>query len=514
MSPEPAADHRRAERARRLVAQSAALGARPVRRLAGPTGTPIGAPASAPASAPSGARSGARTGRRPSRRTGPRGPERAAARLLARSTRATLAGLPTTPPSPYWRPGERALRLLTVATVAAVAALATGHPWLLALAAGPAVLLALAATGNDRPSRLDAENTVTPRRCLEGEPITVRITVRHDGRIGRLDPTAALGPGVALTAVTVGATEVDLVVRAERWGRWTLGSVDIDVYDAGGLARRTVRTDLGTMDVFPEPSAARLTPIPVRLPERLGEHTTAHEGTGVEVVGVRPYVPGERQRRIHWPSTTRRDAVQINQFAAERAADAVVLMDTLADFRDAATGRSSLDETLRAATGLTRAYLRRHDRVGLIAVGGKLRWLSAGSGERQSYRMVESVLEVRQDRGYRGVLAPRLPVAALPRHALVYAFTPLADQRILEVLGRVRDLGNPLVVVEIPAGEPAVEPGDEIDAVALRLWHAEREAMRSALRARGVPVARYTPGEALDLALAPLLRRRIGGGAR
>ncbi|MFB8243147.1 DUF58 domain-containing protein, partial [Kitasatospora purpeofusca] len=349
---------------------------------------------------------------------------------------------------------------------------------------------------------------------LEGEPITVRITVRHDGRTGRLDPTAALGPGVALTAVTVGATEVDLVVRAERWGRWTLGSVDIDVYDAGGLARRTVRTDLGTVDVFPEPSAARLTPVPVRLPERLGEHTTAHEGTGVEVVGVRPYVPGERQRRIHWSSTTRRDAVQINQFAAERAADAVVLMDTLADFRDAATGRSSLDETLRAADGLTRAYLRRHDRVGLVAVGGKLRWLTAGSGERQSYRMVESVLEVRQDRGYRGLLAPRLPVAALPRHALVYAFTPLADQRILDVLGRVRDLGNPLVVVEIPAGEPAVEPGDEIDAVALRLWHAEREAMRSALRARGVPVARHTPGEALDLALAPLLRRRIGGGAR
>ncbi|SDS66295.1 Uncharacterized conserved protein, DUF58 family, contains vWF domain [Streptomyces sp. TLI_053] len=521
MSPEPAAGQRRGGRAGRLAAQSAALGTRPVRRLAGPAAGPAPRPAQkrpARTAGPTGAGSDARTdagpGRRTGRRTGPAGPERASARLVARSARATLAGLPTAPPSPYWRPGERTLRLLTVATVAAVAALITGHPWLLALAAGPAVLLALAAPGNDRPSRLDAGNTVTPRRCLEGEPITVRITVRHDGRIGRLDPAASLGPGVTLTAVTVGTSEVDLVVRAERWGRWTLGSVDIDVYDAGGLARRTVRTDLGTVDVFPEPSAARLTPIPVRLPERLGEHTTTHEGTGVEVVGVRPYVPGERQRRIHWPSTTRRDAVQINQFAAERATDAVVLLDTLADFRDAATGRSSLDETLRAATGLTRAYLRRHDRVGLIAVGGKLRWLTAGSGERQSYRMVESVLEVRQDRGHRGLLAPRLPVAALPRHALVYAFTSLADQRILDVLGRVRDLGNPLVVVEIPAGEPAVEPGDEIDAVALRLWRAEREAMRSALRARGVPVARYTPGEALDLALAPLLRRRIGGGTR
>ncbi|WP_406193837.1 DUF58 domain-containing protein [Kitasatospora sp. NBC_01560] len=496
--------------------------ARPVRRLAVPpadrrTGRAEprpGAAATAAPIAPAPTSAPARTPVPVPTATGRRAGDRATARVLARSARATAAGLPTTPPSPYWRIGEQTLRLLTVATVAGVAALATGHAWLLALAAGPAVLLVLAAPGRSRPTVLGTEATVEPRRCFEGESIVVRITVRHDGRIGRLDPTVALGRGVALEALTVGAAEVDLVVRAANWGRWTLGSVDVDVYDAGGLTRRTVRTDLGQLDVFPVPTAARLTPIPVRLPERLGEHTTAHEGTGVEVIGVRPHVPGERQRRIHWPSTTRRDAVQINQFAAERAADAVVLLDTLADFRDVSTGLSSLDETLRAAGGLIRAYLRRHDRVGLITVGGRLRWLTAGSGDRQFYRMVESVLEVRQDRVHRGPVLPRFPPAALPGHALVYAFTPLADQRILDVLGQVRDRGNPLVVVEIPAGEPAVEPGDDVAATALRLWRAEREAMRAALRAKGIPVTRYVPGEALDLALAPLLRRRIGGGAR
>ncbi|WP_327682210.1 DUF58 domain-containing protein [Kitasatospora sp. NBC_00458] len=435
-------------------------------------------------------------------------------RVLTRSAWATEAGLPKSPPSPHWRAGEQTLRLLTVAAVAAVAALVTGHPWLLALAAGPAVLLALAAPGNGRPSELAAESTAEPRRCFEGEQVTVRVTVRHDGRIGPLDPTFAFGPGLTLEALTIGDDTLDLVLRAGSWGRWTLGTLDLDVYDSGGLARRTVRADLGEVDVFPVPSASRLTPIPVRLPERIGEHITAHEGTGVEVVGVRPHVPGERQRRIHWPSTTRRDAVQINQFAAERAADAVVLLDTLADVRDAVTGLSSLDETLRAAGGLARAYLRRHDRVGLIAVGGDLRWLTAATGDRQFYRMVESVLEVRQDRRHRGPALPRLPLAALPGHALVYAFTPLADQRILDVLGQVRERGNPLVVVEVPAGEPAADPGDEVDTLALRLWRAEREAMRSALRGRGIPVARHTPGEALDLGLAPLLRRRIGRPAR
>ncbi|MFJ9455414.1 DUF58 domain-containing protein [Kitasatospora sp. NPDC101447] len=438
---------------------------------------------------------------------------RVRALAVARSARATAAGLPDAPPAPYWRPGEQTLRLLTVATVAALAALVTGHAWLLAPAAFAAVLLALAAPGRSRPTRLAAESTVRLQRCFEGEAIAVHVTVQHDGRIGPPEPVVTLGPGVTLDALTVTPTGVDLVLHAASWGRRHLGVVDLDVPDARGLTRRTVRTDLGTVDVFPVPDAARLTPIPVRLPERIGEHTTAHEGTGIEVVGVRPHVPGERQRRIHWPSTTRRDAVQINQFAAERAADAVVLLDTLADYIDATTGLRSLDETLRAATGLTRAYLRRHDRIGLVAVGGRLRLLTASTGDRQFYRIVESVLEVRQDRPPRGPL-PTLPLAALPGHALVYAFTPLADQRILDVLGRVRERGNPLVVVEIPVGEPAARPDDETDALALRLWRAEREAMRATLRGRGIPVVRHTPGESLDLALGPLLRRRIVGAAR
>ncbi|MFF2080079.1 DUF58 domain-containing protein [Kitasatospora sp. NPDC058162] len=432
---------------------------------------------------------------------------------VARSARAGAAGLPDSPPSPHWRPGEQTLRLLTVATVAAVTALVTGHAWLLAPAAFAAVLLVLAAPGPGRPTRLSAWSTVRPRRCFEGEPVTVHVIVEHDGRIGPPEPTVSLGPGLALDALALTPDGVDLVLRADSWGRRHLGVVDLDVPDARGLTRRTVRTDLGTVDVFPVPDAARLTPVPVRLPERIGEHATAQEGTGVEVVGVRPHVPGERQRRIHWPSTTRRDAVQINQFAAERAVDAVLLLDTLADYVDTATGRRSLDETLRAATGLTRAYLRRHDRIGLVAVGGRLRLLTAATGDRQFYRIVESVLEARQDRPPRGALPP-LPLAALPGHALVYAFTPLADQRILDVLGGIRERGNPLVVVEIPAGEPTARPDDETDALALRLWRAEREAMRATLRGRGIPVVGHTPGETLDLALGPLLRRRVTGAGR
>lgn len=421
---------------------------------------------------------------------------------------------PPLPPPPGWRAGERALRYGTLASVAIAAALLTGRPWLLALAAGPLALLALALPLAPRPSRVETTVTVEARRLFEGEPVTARIAVAHDGRIGRLDPGVTLGPGVRLDHLAVGRAHVELRLTAERWGSWTLGTVDLDLYDTGGVARRTVRVDLGDISVFPVPSRAGITPIPVRLPQRLGEHTAVQRGEGVEVTGVHPYVRGERQRRIHWPATTRRGSLQLHQFAAERASDTVVLLDVLGDVRDPATGTSSLDETFRAAAGMVRAYLRTHDRVGVVSVGGATRWLQPGSGSAYFYRIVESVLEVRKDLAYRTSGVSGLPPPALPQGALVYVFTPLTDQRILDVLHTVSRRANPLVVIEIATGDPEVEPGDTAAELALRLWRSDRDAMRFALKERGIGVVTHQRGETLDLALAPLLRTRIRGGAR
>ncbi|MER8114759.1 DUF58 domain-containing protein [Streptomyces sp. NPDC094031] len=438
----------------------------------------------------------------------------AAAVQRALDGRPELTAEPPPPPPPGWRVGERALRLGTLAVVALAAALVTGRPWVLALAAAPLVLLVLALPGGPRPDTVTAEAEVEPRRCFEGERVTVQIAVACDGETGRLDPGVTLGHGVRLDGLVVGPRHVELALTVRRWGRWTLGTVDVDVYDRGGLARRTVRVELGEITVFPLPGHAGLTPVPVRLPQRLGEHTAAQRGEGIEVTGVHPYVRGERQRRIHWPATTRRGSLQVHQFAAERTADTVVLLDVLTDVVDPVTGVSSLDESFRAAAGLVRAYLRAHDRVGVVSVGGVTRWLQPGGGQGYFYRLVESVLDVRKDAAYRTEGLGPLPPPALPRGALVYVVTPLADQRIFDILHQVRGRANPMVVVEIPTGEPALEPGDTEGELALRLWRADRDAMRFALVERGIAVVAHRPGESLDLALAPLLRTRVHGGTR
>ncbi|WP_369180393.1 DUF58 domain-containing protein [Streptomyces mutabilis] len=425
----------------------------------------------------------------------------------------TSPAQPPPPPPGGPRPSERTLRLLTVAVVALSAALLTGRAWLLALAAAPLVLLALALP-RAFPRRVETSTTVEPGRCFEGDTVTLRIAVAHDGGTVRLDPGVTLGPGLRLDEVVVGPSTVTLRHTALHWGRWSLGPVDLDVYDAGGTVRRTVRVEAAEVAVFPRATQARFTPIPARLPQRLGEHASPQAGEGVEVVGVGPWVPGERQRRIHWPSTTRRGAVQLHRFAAERAADTVMLIDAFGDVVDPVTGASSLDETVRAATGLTRAYLRTHDRVGVVSTGGTTRWLAPGTGDAAFYRIVESVLDVRKDRRFETSGLERVPPPALPEGALVYVFTPLSDARVLKVLRDLQARGRRPVVVEVPSGDPQVEPGDAEGELGLRLWRAERDAMRFALRDSGVPVVRHVVGESLDLALAPLLSGRVGGRGR
>ncbi|MEU6103997.1 DUF58 domain-containing protein [Streptomyces flaveolus] len=439
-------------------------------------------------------------------------PRPSAAVVRALEGRTSPTRPPRTPPGGP-RPGERTLRLLTVAVVALSAALLTGRAWLLALAAAPLVLLALALP-RGYARRVEASLTVEPRRCFEGDTVTVRISVAHDGSGVRLDPGVTLGPGLRLDEVVVGPSSVTLRHTALRWGRWSLGPVDLDVYDAGGTVRRTVRVQAAEVSVFPLATQARFTPIPARLPQRLGEHASLQAGEGVEVVGVGPWVPGERQRRIHWPSTTRRGAVQLHRFAAERAADTVMLLDAFGDVVDPVTGVSSLDETVRAAAGLARAYLRTHDRVGVVSTGGSTRWLTPGTGDAAFYRIVESVLDVRKDQRFDGPGLERVPPPALPEGALVYVFTPLSDARVLKVLRDLQGRGRRPVVVEIPSGDPQVEPGDVAGELGLRLWHADRDAMRFALRDSGVPVLRHVVGESLDLALAPLLSGRVESRGR
>ena len=117
-----------------------------------------------------------------------------------------------------------------------------------------------------------------------------------------------------------------------------------------------------------------------RLPSRLGEHPARATGEGGEFAGVREFVPGDRQRRINWPATTRHGTLHLTTFAAERTQNLVVIADETTDVGE--PGSSSLDLVLRGAAGTVTRYLAARDRVGLIIFAGRLSWIGPGQGQR------------------------------------------------------------------------------------------------------------------------------------
>ena len=192
-----------------------------------------------------------------------------------------------------------------------------------------------------------------------------------------------------------------------------------------------------------------------RLPNRLGEHPARASGEGIEFAGVREYVPGDRQRSINWPATTRRGRLQVNTFAAERSQDVVLLVDATSDVGE--PGTSALDLALRGAAAAARAYLDARDRVGVITYQwGGASWLVPGLGRRQVYRIIDSMLaSACATRGCaRGASFSRLPRAALPPGALVVVFSPLLDQRFVEALRDMRERGFTMLVVDVLNAEP------------------------------------------------------------
>jgi uncharacterized protein (DUF58 family) len=226
---------------------------------------------------------------------------------------------------------------------------------------------------------------------------------------------------------------------------------------------------------------------------------------------VREYVPGDRQRSINWPASTRRGRLQVNTFAAERSQDVVLLADATSDVGE--PGTSALDLALRGAAAAARAYTDARDRVGVITYQwGGASWLAPGLGRRQVYRIIDSMLA--SDSGWtRGASFRRLPRAALPPGALVVVFSPLLDQRFVETLRDMRERGFTMLVIDVLNAEPPARrrmpPRASTDRMARRIWRMEQEAIRFSLRELGVPVVHWDGVQSLDLPLAGYTRRPI-----
>ncbi len=408
-----------------------------------------------------------------------------------------------------WAPSAHARRLLTLAVAGLALAILTRRPEFAGLAA-PALLL-LATWRSERPGRLSLRIHNPRGRVIEGDAVPLGVALGgQDGYDAELEivPAAKItaGAGALLRGQSASAARsVRLMFRPERWGYRRTGTLRITLRDRARLAEGTARVELPPIECAPLPGHLDGSILLSRLPSRLGEHPAKAVGEGAEFAGVRAYVPGDRQRRINWPATTRTGSLHLSTFAAERTQNVVIIADTTAEVGEA--GLTTLDLVVRGTAAAIARYAASRDQVGLISFGADLGWIGPGQGKRHVDRLMDLLIKGPSVRERPSAMT-RLPRAALPPGALILIFSPLLDPRLVEAIRDLRERGFSVLVVDVLNAAP--EHDDSvISSLTGRLWRLEQRAMRFSLVQLGVPVARWDGRASLDEPLAPYIRRVI-----
>jgi uncharacterized protein (DUF58 family) len=411
-----------------------------------------------------------------------------------------------------WALSPHARRLLTLALAGLLIAVITRRAEFAGLAA-PALLL-LASWRADHPATLSVLLRHPGRQVVEGEHVAVGVCLGGQGDYSAelaIVPADTITAGRAVTLTAPGGPAdanvrtARLLFRPERWGYRPTGRLRIVLRDPARLSEGRAWLELPYIDCKPHPALMESSIVLSRLPTRLGEHRARATGEGAEFAGVRQFVPGDRQRRINWPATTRRGTIHLSTFAAERTQHTVIIADATADVGD--PGASSLDLVLRGAAGAIRRYLYARDRVGLIIYASRLSWIGPGQGRRHFRRLMD-LLTVSPAGWERAAGLTRLPRAALPPGALIIVFSPLLDPRLVEAVRDLRERGFSVIIVDVLNAEPRHD-GSRLSELTSRIWRLEQQAIRFSLTQIGVPVAHWDGKSSLDEPLAPYTRRVV-----
>ena len=401
---------------------------------------------------------------------------------------------------------SRSPKLALYATFAAasfIAALALGRPELAGLGAPFALVLAVGLSLP--PPRVEASVRLGRERVLEGDEIEAELSLSSseacEAHVALVLP-GGIAPADEPVAFVLGLSRgaprsVTVRLVCERWGAYRLGELRLRSGDRARL-RLADRLIGGSAVLRVYPGRERLQSLvtPLETQPFAGNRVSRTKAEGIEFADIRPYVPGDRIRRLNWRASSRGQTLYVNQQHPERNADVILFLDSFAEARRKDTG--TLDQAVRAAATLAEHYLSAQDRVGIVGFGGIVRWLTPASGTLQSYRIAEALLETEVNFSYVWKRIDVLPARSLTPQALVIALSPLLDERGMYALVDLRRRGFDLAVVDVsPILFANSSEGGVPDPQALRLWRLWRETLHLRYQELGVAVAEWTGSESL-----------------
>ncbi|MGI9614654.1 MAG: DUF58 domain-containing protein [Acidimicrobiales bacterium] len=426
-----------------------------------------------------------------------------------------------------------------VVVAAALTAIMLGRPEAAIAAAPWAVMLVLGLTSTRRHG-LRGRARLETDRVLVGDEVELAITVRTEtagwlalrplgdnagqvllaGAAASAGRTAAAGSrradAVASAVDRDRPTVINCRLPPPAWGAHDVGRVEVTLHERYGLFEQT--------GMLTEPVPLRVHPRPIDLNRLLGpwlvrRQSGVHDSTaadrGVELADIRPFGSGDALRDVNWWASARANELLVTQRHPDRGTDAVLLLDSFVE--SGHDVRTAVGLAVEAAVALAESHLSLSDRVGLVELGGVVRWVNPGTGRLQLHRLTDALLGTRLYANATDRDLTVLPRGALPPRSFVVALSPLLDQRFIDALHLLRASGHDVVVIECLYHTPA--PGSlnaDVARAAVAVFEAERAIVRSQLIERGVAIGQWRQGEHLDAVLAELLttRRRLSRLAR
>jgi uncharacterized protein (DUF58 family) len=216
---------------------------------------------------------------------------------------------------------------------------------------------------------LSVARRIIPDRAGAGQPVTVTLEVRNEGRGAA--PLVLIEDGLP-HGLTGGARfaihglepsgdrAARFVLRARRRGRYEIGPLKLSFVDPFSLAR--VRTQISGVTGFLIHPRVEMLAMPRDLGERrsmsssaLRQPTTAR---GEDFYTLREYVEGDDLRKIHWPSTAKRARYMIRQEETPWHNRATIILDDRPQSYEGVHDGSSFERAVEAAASLADLYHR------------------------------------------------------------------------------------------------------------------------------------------------------------
>jgi uncharacterized protein (DUF58 family) len=421
-----------------------------------------------------------------------------------------------------WHPSVALLSGAASAAALLFLAVAMHRPDLVVLAAPVLTGLVVNLVASLVPRR-DAELSATFQSAastlFEDQGTVLRLKVAAPA--GSEVLTASVSPGrlLALTdpasaavlpSEAAGSTVVDFGVRARRWGRASVGTARVVASSAQGLLRCDTTASGVAVRIVPYRELFEATDALPITSGIVGAHRSRRIGEGTDLAGVRPFMVGDRLKRINWPVSLRTQTLHVTATVTDLDATIMLVLDSSTDVL---TGDEpvpiggTLDTAVHAAASIAEHYLRAGDRVGIVDDGHTMRTVLPAAGRHHLDRIVDALLDV--DTGAMGRREPMQLAHLLSRiapRAMIILISPLIELARAELAVEIASAGHPVLVIDslgerAPTGQQ--RPSTEL---AWRLQRLQHELDIDRLADFGIPAVPWRGAASINAVLGSLSR--------